>query len=104
MRGSQQVSKGRIEDIQESDERLKSGLKTAGKLASTAIGGATFTAGTALASKIAPFLSEYITPDLALKGISKINPKFGDILKRGIKNGLSLESGLDFLKKNIQKP
>jgi hypothetical protein len=103
MRASQQVAQGRIEDIKESDERIKKGFKTAGNLASTVARGAGIAGGAALASKIAPFLSEYITPELALKGISKINPKFGEALKKGMKDGLSLESGLNFLKENITK-
>lgn len=104
MRPSQQATEGIIQGIEESDERIKKGVKTAGKLAVTAMGAGTAMAGANLASKIAPFLSEYITPELALKGISKINPKFGEVLKKGMKDGLSLKSGLDFLKDNISKP
>lgn len=57
--------------------------------------------GLALSSKIMPFLSEFIDPSLALKGISKISPNLGNFLKNGIKSGLSLESGIDYIKKNI---
>lgn len=101
MRASEQVAEGRIRSIKESDERIKGGIKTAGKIASTAVG---LSGGAALSSKIAPFLSEYITPELALKGISKVSPKFGDALKRGMEGGLSLQSGLDFLKQSMEKP
>lgn len=104
MRASEQVAEGRIRGIKESDERIKGGLRTFGKLASTAVGATTLASGAALSAKIAPFLSEYITPELALKGISKVSPKFGDALRRGMKDGLSLESGLDFLKESIKKP
>jgi len=104
MRASEQVAEGRIRGIKESDERIKGGLRTAGKLALTAAGTTALSGGAALSAKIAPFLSEYITPELALKGISKVSPKFGDALKRGMEGGLSLESGLDFIKQSMEKP
>lgn len=104
MRASEQVAEGRIKSIKESDEKIKGGIKIARKIAGTAAGAGTAIAGANIAAKIAPFLSDYITPELALKGISKVSPKFGDALKRGIEGGLSLESGLDFLKQSMNKP
>jgi len=48
--------------------------------------------------KILPFLDDYIPDDLALKGISKVSPKIGSFLKRGLTKGLPLAGGLQFLR------
>ena len=48
--------------------------------------------------KILPFLSQYIPEELAYKGINKVMPKLGAFLKDGMAQGLSLKSGLDYLK------
>ncbi len=79
-----------------SDKMLKTG---ANALATTAIG------YSGLPAKIAPFLSNYIPTDLALKGINKVAPKLGKILESGMKQGLSIKDGLDYLKDNLpEKP
>ncbi len=69
---------------------LRSGLETVSSLGTTALAGKA-------ASKILPFLSQYIPEDLAFKGINKVMPKLGKFLQNGMKQGLSLKSGLDFL-------
>ncbi len=40
-------------------------------------------ASAALASRVMPFLSEYIPADLAMKGINKVSPQLGSFLQRG---------------------
>jgi hypothetical protein len=59
--------------------------------------------GAGLASKLMPFLSEYIPVDLALKGISKVSPRTGEFLKKGMEKGLSIKDGFDYLKQNLQQ-
>jgi len=49
-------------------------------------------------AKVIPFLSKYISPDLAFKGINKVAPGVGTFLKNGMVQGLSLASGLEYLK------
>lgn len=60
-------------------------------------------AGLGASMKIAPFLSEYLPLDLAMKGINKVAPQIGNFLKHGQKMGLTLESGLDYLKGQASK-
>src|SRR3954469_25048992 len=81
----------------ERDERFR------GNVNKTAIGGSLLAtgAGTALASKIMPFLNKYIPVDLAIKGISKVSPKIGGFLKKGQSMGLNVEEGLNFIKEKI---
>lgn len=52
-------------------------------------------------SNIFPFLNRYVPQDLALKGISKVSPKVGEFLKAGMSSGLTLDSGLDFLRNSV---
>ena len=86
-------------DIRKSQGRtsaIRSGLETA-----TSAG--TYGLASKAAMKILPFLSEYIPADLALKGINKVMPGVGTFLKNGMKQGLTLKSGLDFLKDELTK-
>ncbi len=82
-------SMGRTNDI-------RSGLE-----AISSFGGATL--GAKAASKILPFINQYIPKDLALKGINKVMPSLGKFLQNGVSQGLSLQSGLDFLKDEFSK-
>lgn len=72
-------------------EKFHEGIKSVGKMG----------LNLAMATRMAPFLSQYITPDIALKGISKINPKIGSFLKKGMETGLPIKEGLEFLKTKI---
>lgn len=94
LRPDERLSEYEIEKAKNRDKLLKSGAKTLGGLA---IGGA----GLAISSRILPFLNDYIPVDLAVKGISKISPKIGNYLKRGMESGLAIKDGLDFLKKQL---
>lgn len=96
MRPDEKATQSIIERQKQSDKNLKSGVKTAVNVGLTA-------AGLAGVSKIAPFLSEFIPEDLAFKGIKKVSPKLGSILDAGMASGLTVKSGLDFLKENISK-
>jgi hypothetical protein len=90
LRPDEQASYSEIERAQSRDSKISKGLK---------LGGAAITGG--LGTKIAPFLSEYIPTDLALKGINKFSPKLGEFLKNGMSKGLNLKDGLNFIKENI---
>ena len=79
----------------EQGQSAKKGIKTA-----IGLGGSFIGAG--LASKVLPFLSEFIPADLALKGINKVAPEIGKFLKKGQSMGLNLKEGFNFIKENIQ--
>src|ERR1044072_1057692 len=84
-----------IERSKKRDQNLKSGIGLAGGLG--------VASGTGISSKILPFLSEYIPVDLAIKGISKVSPKLGDVLKKGVSKGLDPKEGLNFVKEQFSK-
>jgi hypothetical protein len=47
-------------------------------------------------------LSDLIPTELAVKGISKISPKLGEMLNEGMASGLDIKEGLSFLKDKMQ--
>mgnify|MGYP001577100931 CR=1 FL=1 len=103
LRSDEEANLAELERDKRFSEMVGSGLKTglgtiSGAIAGAGIGGAI---GSGTASRIMPFLNEYIPMDLALKGISKISPKVGDFLKRGMKAGLDVKDGLNFIKEQI---
>ncbi len=96
LRPDEQVTESEIRKAQGRSNELKSGLQIGASLGTASL-------GKAAASKILPFLSEHIPTDLAFKGINKVVPGLGNFLKNGMSQGLSLKSGLDFLKKEFTK-
>lgn len=83
---------------EERDQKFRGNIGKGVKTAAT-IGAATV--APAIASRLAPFFSEFIPMDLAMKGISKISPKLGEFLQKGQSKGLDIKEGLDFLKNKI---
>jgi len=78
----------------ERDQRFRGNVGRAlGTAASIGIGGA--------ASRVIPFLSNFIPTDLAMKGISKVNPKLGNFLQRGQSMGLDVKEGIQYIKDSI---
>lgn len=95
LRPDEQATNAEIERARGRDQSLNKGIKTAAALGTAAIGGG-------IASKVMPFLSEYIPADLAMKGINKVSPRLGEFLQNGLKKGLNLKDGLEFIKDSFQ--
>jgi hypothetical protein len=102
-RPDEQVLEGDIRKAGERTNNLKSAVGSVGKIAAGAAGLGAASMGAKGLSKILPFLSEYIPVDLAYKGINKVMPGVGTFLKDGMKQGLSLKSGLDFIKEQVSQ-
>lgn len=96
MRPDELTSQAQIEKNESFTKKLKSGAKTA-------VGLATSAAGLGLGAKILPFINEFIPTDLAVKGISKVSPQAGDLLRKGMSQGLDVKDGLQFLKESFAK-
>lgn len=94
MRPDEMAAAAEIERDKNFRGKLRSG---AGAISSAVTPGL----GIGIGSKIAPFLSEYIPTDLALKGINKVAPKVGQFLERGMKSGLDVKDGLNFIKEKF---
>lgn len=94
MRPDEKVALSEIERASSRDRTIKKGINTAVGLGTTALGiGAT--------AKIAPFLSKYLTPEIAMKGINKVNPRLGEFLKTGMEKGLNVQDGINYIKENL---
>lgn len=83
------------EEIKRQKDEPKKGLINAGATALSLAG------STAVLSKITPFLSKYISPDLAKKGLSKISPELGKFVEGAEKQGNTTESIFDYIKNKI---
>jgi hypothetical protein len=94
LRPDENAAQSEIERAGKRNEMFKNVLKKGTMLG---LGGAS----AALATKITPFLSDLIPTDLAVKGISKISPKFGEFLKKGISMGLDPKEGINYIKDNL---
>lgn len=94
LRSDESANEAEIQRNQKLGSNIKKGVVSAASLGGIAAGGP-------LASKIMPFLSKYVPVDLAIKGISKINPKIGEFLKKGQSMGLNVEEGFDFVKEKL---
>lgn len=100
LRPDEKAAKVDIEKSKNFDRSLKTGLKAVGTVATTAAG---IGAASKMSTKLLPFLNEYIPKDLAMKGIAAISPGIAKMLKKGQENGLDLQSGLEYVKKEINK-
>jgi hypothetical protein len=95
LRPDEEAAEEKIRKSQRSSGLVKSGV-------SAVLGAGVGAAGLKMASKIAPFLSEHIPLDLAVKGISKLSPQIGNFLKKGRDMGLDIKEGLNLLKDKVQ--
>lgn len=79
------------QELQRQGEFPKRALQTGLSVAGSAAGG--------LALKnVLPFLSQYIPQDLAIKGLSKIDPRFGKFINKSMSEGKSFDEIKDFIK------
>lgn len=56
-----------------------------------------------LKKRLLPLLDENLPEDIAAKAIGKISPKLGQMLTKGAAQGLTLASGLNFLRQQFQQ-
>ncbi len=82
----------------ERDQRFRKNVKGG---ALTALGAGASVALSPLAARVAPFLSEYVPVDLAMKGLSKVSPQVANFLKKGQEAGLDIKEGMDFIKSKL---
>lgn len=94
LRSDEQANEAEIER----DKRLRSGI---GKSIAATGSLATASVASPLASKIMPFLNQYIPSALAVKGIERVSPKLGSFLRKGKDMGLDIEEGLNFFKEKF---
>jgi len=77
-------------------------LKTAQTLGSIGASAATAYLGGGVINSVLPFLSKYIPDDLAIKGLSKIDPRYGKFIDKALSAGKSIEEIKSFIGDKIQ--
>lgn len=82
----------------EAPKRLAKTAANIGVAAGAAAGAASFAP---ILARAAPFLSQYIPEDLAIKGLSKISPKIGAFIKSAIDGGYDFQQMKDFIGQQI---
>jgi len=86
-----------VEEMKRQNEGPKRFAKTVASVG-TAAGAASFAP---VLARAAPFLSQYIPEDLAVKGLSKISPKFGNFIKSAIDSGYDINQVKDFIGQQV---
>lgn len=71
-----------------------------GSAAATAGGAAYLSKG--VISKVLPFLSNYLPEDLAIKGLNKIDPRYGSFIQKAMGAGKSFDEVKEFIGSKIE--
>lgn len=85
------------EEIRRQGEMPLQIVKNAG-----AIAGSAYLGGGAI-NKVLPFLSKYIPQDLAIKGLSKIDPRYGKFINKALQAGQSFDEVKEFIGSKIEE-
>lgn len=99
-----------MQPYQEADESIKHqrglpirALKTAANVGAGAIATATaYGGGKEIFKRAIPFLSKYIPQDLAIKGLSKVDPRLGKFIDVAMDAGNSFEEAKNFIQEKIE--
>lgn len=75
-----------------------------GSTALTGLGAGTgLASGSAIFKKVAPFFNKYIDQGLAIKGLSKLDPRWGTFINKALSEGLSFDSIKDFVTEKAEE-
>lgn len=95
------------EEMRRQSEGPKRFTQGAINVAKTGLGLGAGVAGAAtfapLLKKVAPFLSDYIPENLAIKGLSKLSPKLGKFVNKAFNNGFDFKEVKDFLGEQVKE-
>lgn len=86
------------EEVRRQSELPLKLAKKAGSLAATA--GSGFIGG-GLLSRVLPLLSKYIPEEITVKGLSKIDPRFGKFFNKAVKAGKTIDEAKEVIKEKI---
>ncbi len=100
-----------MEPYQKASERVRKSGETAvniGKnIGLTALGGGAAKIGTQAASKLIPgimaFVNKYVPENLAIKGLEKLDPRFGKLIQGAMGDGYTFDDIKNFLGEKIEK-
>lgn len=75
--------------------------KTAGSIASTGLG--VVGLGSAGINRVLPLLNKYIPEDLAIKGLNKIDSRYGKFIQKALSAGKTIDEVKDFISEKAQE-
>lgn len=79
-------------------QRASEEIRRQGEIPVTALKTAASTIGGGIAvNKVLPFLNQYLPENLAIKGLTKVDPRFGKFIKRAMDNGYGYEELRNFI-------
>jgi len=88
------------------EETIKRGERpgvVATQAAKVGLGAAASYTGLPMAARVLPFLNKYIPAGLAVKGLSKVDPRLGNFVETALKNGGTIEEAKEFIKEKIDQ-
>ena len=91
------------EKTAEEMKRQSEGPKRFAKAAIPAAAAAGASAFAPILARAAPFLSQYIPEDLAMKGLAKISPKLGEFVNDAMNSGYDFKEVKDFIGEQISE-
>jgi hypothetical protein len=77
--------------------------KGAASLGTSFAGGVAGAAAAGIGGKILPFLSKYIPQDLAIKGMSKVEPRIGKFINKAMSEGYDFDEVKDFIGQKFEE-
>ena len=80
-------------------QRATEEIRSQGEKPVTAVqNAASLAASTGIGARILPFLSKYVPDDIAVKGLSKIDPRLGGFINKAMEAGQSVSAIKDVIK------
>lgn len=92
-----------MQPYQQASEQIQRQGEAPFNIAKKAGGFALGAAGGAAISRILPFLSPYIPENLAIKGLNKIDPRFGKFINKSMSNGQTFDEVKGFIKDKVEE-
>jgi hypothetical protein len=103
----QESNRGNMQPYQKASQERQRHEQLPFRVAEAGLGVASravpYAAGGALFQRALPFLSKYIPEDLAIKGLSKIDPRFGKFISKAMQEGESFEQVKSFIQGKVDE-
>jgi hypothetical protein len=102
MRVERESAEREIEESERPERLAKKALSTGVSIAAGGLGLGSLGVGKNMIKRLLPFLNKALPEEIAVKGISKINGKFGKFIEEGIKKGLPASGAIEYLRNEAQ--
>ena len=91
-----------MQPYQEASEAIQKRREAPGQfLKKAAIAAPSILGGGAIINRIMPLLNEFIPPNIASKGLEKIDSRFGKFIQGAIGNGSTMDEVMSFIKEKV---